>query len=372
VTNHARVAVVCAAALAVWAPQAEAVIPQGNTLLNGDGESGVAVSDETSHICPQGWTCEPTQPNLTLVRYGTTVLPGAAESARIGGGMSFFAGGPDNDVSSASQLVTLGDQPEFAAGTVNATFGGCLGGFQSTVDLARIQLTFFTEENPDVGFTSSTTGPGPAERGNRTALLPVSQTVAVPPGTQSFRFALSFIGETSGYNHGYADNLSVTFGPGSGPNPPAPPCSVPSEGGPGGGGPGGGGPDGGGSGGGKDPLKLLRFSTAVVGRDGKARVRVRCNTTQLSRCTGTVSASLVRASQSVARKRKPTLGRARFTIPSLETQTVTIPLRRSDAKSIRNLSKRALARRRLRVRTTTKVGIVSQTQTSLLRLKRRG
>jgi hypothetical protein len=351
-----------------------AAIPQGNTLLNGDGETGAAATDETSHVCPQGWTCDPTFPNTTLLRYGTTIFPTADESARIGGGNSFFAGGPNNNLSGVRQVVNLGDQPEFAAGTVKATFGGCLGGLGDQNDSAILQLTFLTQDDPD-GTTPSNnfskSGPKAAERGNRTALLPVSQTVAVPPRTSAFRFTLSFLREDTGYNDGYADNLSVVFGPIAGPDPPAPSCSVPPGGGGGGGG--GGGPDPGPPGtpdgdGGGTPLKLLGFRPAVIGKDGKARVRVTCNTRQVRRCTGTLSASLVRPSKRAQATRTP--GTASYSVRSLKSQTIKIPLRRSDARKIRTLSARALGKLRLRLRATTKVGGVKFAQTALLKIKR--
>jgi hypothetical protein len=356
-----------AAALLVPVAGSQAAIPQGNALLNGDGETGTAVSNETSHVCPQGWTCDATFPNTTLLRYGTTTFPSAAESARIGGGNNLFAGGPNNNLSGARQTVDLGDQPEFTAGTVKATFGGCLGGFGDQNDSAIVQLTFGTQDDPDgvdPSLTFAKNGPTAAERGNKTTLLPVSQTVAVPPTTRSFRFTLSFLRDGSGYNDGYADNLSVTFGPAAGPDPAAPTCSVP----PGSGGPGPGpGPSPGpgpGPGGGKT-LKLLSFGAASLGKDGKARVRVTCNTSKVSRCKGRLSASLVRKG---AKARG--LGTAAYSVPALKSRTVKIKLPAAVAEAIRGLSKRALAKARIRLRATTKVSGVKFTQTSSLKLKR--
>src|SRR5262245_12531175 len=103
------------------ATDARAAIPQGNLVKNGGGESGNAAGDETSQFCPPELVCDATFPNTTLLRYGTTTFPGAAESARISGGTAFFAGGPTNTLSGATQTVTLGAQPEFDAGTVKVT-----------------------------------------------------------------------------------------------------------------------------------------------------------------------------------------------------------------------------------------------------------
>jgi hypothetical protein len=372
--RHLALTAVCTSALGLTATQAQAVIPQGNVLLNPGGETGPVATDGISHVCPQGWTCSvPPFDQTTLVRYGTTTFPSVADSARIGGGNNFFAGGPSNNLSRAEQNIDLGVQPEFTAGAVKVTFGGCLGGFQDQNDLARVLLTFRTADDPDgvdPSHTLSLDGPTAAERGNQTTFLPVFQTVAVPPTTHSIRFTVSFQRAAIGYNDGYADNLGVEFGPAAGPNPPASSCSVPAGGGGPGPGPGPGqGPgSGGGPGGGGKPLKLLSLGSAIVGRDGKVRVRVTCNTTQVSRCKGALSATLTGVSKVAKAKRR--LGGARYSVASRKTKTVTIASRRSVARTIRGLSRRALGKARIKLRATTNVGGIKFKQTSSLRIKR--
>jgi hypothetical protein len=76
----------------------------------------------------------------------------------------------------------------------------------------------------------------------------------------------------------------------------------------------------------------------------------------------------VRASKSAKRKR----GTASYSVRSLRSRTIKIPLRRSDARRIRKASNRSLSKLRLRVRATTKVSIVKFRQTESLRIKRRG
>src|SRR4051794_33563654 len=100
------VALFAALAGLTMAGQAHAAIPGGNLLVNGDGEAGTAANTETTYLCPQSWTCGN---HGTLVRYGTTTFPSIAESARIGGGRAFFAGGPTSDGgdSGIDQLVNL-------------------------------------------------------------------------------------------------------------------------------------------------------------------------------------------------------------------------------------------------------------------------
>jgi hypothetical protein len=373
--------------LVAAAPQARGAIPQGNLLVNGDGEVGVAVSDETSFACPFGWTCTPPGPfggsgAATLVRYGTTALPSVGESARIGGGDNFFAGGPGNTRSAISQHVDLGVAAgEIDAGGVQAVVGGCLGGWQTQDDYALISVTIPPPPDADrLPPIPALHGPRAAERANQTKLLPVSEAISVPTGSRSIQLTLTFEGVEGGYNDGYADNLSLTLGPAPGPPPPSPPCSVPGggpgkggsgKGGPGGGGRGEGGPDGGGAPG--AITRVLSFGKSVlVGSDGTARVPVRCNTRQVSRCKGRLSVSLVRAGQSSAQKRRKVKpGSARYSIPSLKKRTVKVPLRKADANAVARLSAGQLARRRLKLKATTTVGSAKLKQTSLVALRRR-
>jgi hypothetical protein len=217
--------------------------------------------------------------------------------------------------------------------------------------------------------------PSAAARGNNTKLLPVSRTVPVLNGTRLIVIQLRALRlSLDSYNDGYADNLSLTLGPFPGPAPPASLCSVSGTGG---GGSGAGGGSGGGTTGegttGKGPTGVLSFGKAVVGADGKARISVRCNTRQVSRCKGTLSVALVRATQqTAAKKKKAKRGLARYSIPSLEKRTIKVPLRRSDARKVRKLSAKQLAKRRLRWRATTTVGAAKLKQTSLLIVKRKG
>ena len=363
-------AVICASTMHAGAPPARAAIPDGNVLVNSGGETGPAATDGSSNICPQGWTCHPMFPQTTLVRYGTTTFPSAAESARIGGRNNFFAGGPNNTLSGAEQIFGFETEPEFAAGAVQATFGGCLGGFQAQDDLARVLLTFMTAEDPDgvsPSHTVSPNGPTAAERGNKTTLLPVSQTVQVPPTTRSIRFTVSFQRTGVGYNDGYADNLSLVFGrrqPGS-----ARPVLL-------------------GAGGGRwpghrtwtrartGPRPGRRWQAARAAehqlrcrrQGGQGTRRVTCNSTQVSRCKGTLSVTLVRASASASAaqaRNGPLLG----SLP-LKARTIKVPLRRSDARKIRRGLQAHLFEAAAAGAPTTKVSVVKFRQTEVIRLKR--
>jgi hypothetical protein len=381
-TRVRLLAALTAVGLLATAPAAHGALQTGNLVLNGEGEYGPSVANEGSAYCPQGWTCVLGRP--TLVQYGTTTFPSAAESARIGGGNNFFAGGPPGGPSSGAvafaanlyQFVELvPSQPEIDAGAVQATLSACLGSWQDQNDHFDVELAFKSGSNGTMSTLGGVAlrGSNSDVRGNATKLLPLSSTVDVPPGSRSARLdLLSFIAQGP-YNDGYADNVTLTLGPRPGPPPPAAACGE-TSGGPGSEVPGGGGPGGGQGGGGgnpgKGPTGVLTFGRATIGSDGKARVPVRCNTSQVSRCRGTLSVALVSASKS-ARKPKRKRRSVTYSVASLKKKTIVVPLRRADARVIESLSRRQLARRRLKLTATTKIGSAKLKQTALLVIARR-
>jgi hypothetical protein len=375
--RRAALALLASGMLVLFAVPAQAAIPQGNLLANGDGESGVAVSDGTSHYCPQAWTCDSGTGFMTLMSYGSLVgFPTSSEAARIGGGRSFFVGGPNSARPSSYQLVDLSAATnEINAGLVQYTLGGCLGGKADDPDVANIYVFFSTGPPPGGNYISGATkfGPGPADRGDKTQLLPVSTGAAVPAGARSAEVLLDMVRNNGSYNDGSADNLSFSLGPIPGPAPAASTCIVPN--GPGGSG---GNPpsdDGkgttgpGGPGGHELTSGVLAFgASARIGTSGKARIRVRCNTVEVKRCNGTLSLSLVGTSRSA--RSRVRLGTARYSVASGQTAAVSVSLRKADAKAISELPSRKLKRRRMKLTSRTSVGATSLAQTVRLKISR--
>src|SRR5262245_43129897 len=111
---------VAAVALALAAP-AGATVPGGSLLVNPGAEGGPGGPGASTTVAPPGWTVES---NFTVVQYGAPDFLTAADSASLGGGTNFFAGGVSNAASAATQVVNVaGATPEIDAGKVQANLG---------------------------------------------------------------------------------------------------------------------------------------------------------------------------------------------------------------------------------------------------------
>ncbi|MDQ6860475.1 MAG: hypothetical protein M3032_04880, partial [Verrucomicrobiota bacterium] len=77
-----------------------------NLIVNGDAEASPGASNYSVAAPPVGWT---TTSNFSVVRYDATSSDAnamkPAVSAKFGGGVNFFAGGPNNADSSATQTI---------------------------------------------------------------------------------------------------------------------------------------------------------------------------------------------------------------------------------------------------------------------------
>ena len=74
------------------------------------------------------------------VAYGAPAFPTAEDGTRLGGGRNFFAGGPDGDVNTASQVIDVsarraGDRRRAAS---TATLSALIGGYSSQDDAATV------------------------------------------------------------------------------------------------------------------------------------------------------------------------------------------------------------------------------------------
>ncbi len=182
-----------------------------NLIVNGNGEAGGPGSASGNDLIRPipGWT--PTG-NFTVVQYGnssgfpTTTDPGPSDR-----GSNFFAGGPSNSSSSASQVIDVSaGATSIDAGGVTFNLSAYLGGWESQGDNAVLTATFQDSQGHSLG--TATLGPvTAADRHSATGLLPRSTQGAVPTGTRTINLVLQMTRQAGSYNDGYADDLSLVF-----------------------------------------------------------------------------------------------------------------------------------------------------------------
>ena len=98
-----------------------------NLLRNGGAEIGPAAVNDLQTVIPDGWQ---TTAKFTSVIYGAHGgFPPLTASAPIHGGRQFFAGGPGNPLSTATQKVRV--PAAFLRGRADVRLSADLGGFSS-------------------------------------------------------------------------------------------------------------------------------------------------------------------------------------------------------------------------------------------------
>jgi len=185
-----------------------------NLVVNGGAEDGPSASDFTTTVTPQGWTSEG-------AGFGTAVdyAAGAADDLNtadgfaVGGGDSYFSGGPSNGLpSTLSQIVDISSHAAaIDAGLIIATVSAFLGGWREQDDNAIVVADFRDAGGNSVG--SVQIGPSLSDaRGDVSTLLGYGSTFGVSAGARSVAISLVFSDDpaTSGtYLDGYADNISL-------------------------------------------------------------------------------------------------------------------------------------------------------------------
>lgn len=219
-------------AAALLPASAHAVLPSGNVVVNGDAESGPAVTNSTdAQPPPAPWE---SIPNFTAVVYGSAGFPSTAVSASINGGNHFFAGGPDNgfsQVSIAQQRIDLSAAaPELDRGNVQATLSADLGGRGAENDTASVTAVFTDANGQSVNGAIALEAVTPAGRDNETTLIRRTACTTLTPGAREAFVQIGMQRNDPPYNDGYADNVSVTLSTAACPaspdaplEPPAPP-----------------------------------------------------------------------------------------------------------------------------------------------------
>jgi hypothetical protein len=208
---HGRlVALVAGIALFAAAP-AGAAVPSGNLVVNPGAEAAPGAADASSQLPLPGWTVEST---FTAVQYGTPSFLTAADSAALGGGANFFAGGPGGELGAATQVIDVSAAAaEIDKGQVNATLSALLGGYATQTDYSAVGATYLKAGGAPAG-ALRLAAVSPGDRNSVTALVARSASGTVPAGTRQISVRIDAVREEGSYNDGYIDNVSLVFGAG--------------------------------------------------------------------------------------------------------------------------------------------------------------
>jgi hypothetical protein len=190
-----------------------AAVVSGNLIVNGDAETGAGSSTcDVVSVVP-GWT---TQGNFSLSQYDCDAYngeqPGADTPGPANRGDNYFAGGPDNIASSATQTIDLSSySAAIDTGNQTYTLSGWLGGWSSQNDNAMLTINF--KNVADHSLETTTLGPVTnADRSNQTALLYRKINGLVPAYSRTVVVTLQMTRSGGVYNDGYADNLFLGLG----------------------------------------------------------------------------------------------------------------------------------------------------------------
>ncbi len=198
-------------------PTAKPTPPPGNgnnLIANGDAESGPGTMDGSMPVTTiPGWTASG---NFDVVAYGATSgYPVDTDPGPPNRGKNFFAGGPDDDVSTGTQTIDVSNKAAaIDSGSANYTLSGWLGGYAGQEDNAVLSLQFQDASGKTLGQAQI----GPVTSANRqgvTALVQQSTQGTAPKGTRKILVTLTMTRVEGSSNDGYADNLSLTLGSGS-------------------------------------------------------------------------------------------------------------------------------------------------------------
>lgn len=183
--------------------------PDANLLVNGDAEAGPGSPDGAKVMSAPGWKVTGL---FNVVQYGATNgYPEASAPGPANRGKNFFAGGPDGNVSTATQVVDLSkDARAIDAKDLTCRLSGYLGGYADQNDNAVLTADFRDAASARLG--TVIIGPVLAvDRKQTVSLILRTASAPVPEGTRQILVTLTMTRAEGTSNDGYADNLSLTL-----------------------------------------------------------------------------------------------------------------------------------------------------------------
>jgi hypothetical protein len=179
-----------------------------NLVVNGNAEQGSGAHDASAVVAPNNWT---TKGPFTVLAYGSPQFPSQSDMGPPDRGTYFFAGGPNNAQSSASQTIDLsGGSGGIDGGSKRYTLSAWLGGFSNQNDNATVEVIFQDASGRPLG--TGQIGPvTELTRAGKSGLVKTTTTGDVPKGARKAIVRILMQRTDGAYNDGYADDVSLVI-----------------------------------------------------------------------------------------------------------------------------------------------------------------
>jgi hypothetical protein len=183
-----------------------------NLIVNGNAESGAGDPDGSTPVTTiPGWTIAGGRFDVIQYQQDNGSYPAATDPGPTDRGKNFFSGGPDDDVSTGTQVIDVSQAATVLdTGAASYLLVGWLGGFEGQDDHAVLSIQFADASGKILG--QAQIGPVlAADRSDLTELILRTAQGKVPTGTRKILVTLTMTRVSGAANDGYADNLSLVL-----------------------------------------------------------------------------------------------------------------------------------------------------------------
>lgn len=208
-----RLVLLTVVALLVIAPITRAIADDSlyghNLIVNPDADAGVGLPGAGDL---PGWTTDAnTAVGEIAVQYNYDGYPNGGVPGPRHRGNSFFAGGTDSALSTATQSIDVSSAAaDVDARAVHYALEGWLGGYESQADYATLTAEFFDTSGTSLG--SGTIGPVTVDqRRGVTGMYYRIATGFLPVGTRRIIVTIRSTRFAGSSNDGYLDGLSLVL-----------------------------------------------------------------------------------------------------------------------------------------------------------------
>jgi hypothetical protein len=180
-----------------------------NLVQNPGAENYGGTADGYNIITPNNWTSDA---DATVARYDRDLGASLGVEKPANAGNAFFTGGPDTESTDFFQMVDLSSiASTIDAGQVKFALSAQLGGYSFLGDNADAFVTFEDASNAEIS-RLDTGSVSASDRDDTTKLLTRAIGGTIPVNTRFAQIQIHFKrDENSGYNYGFADNISMVL-----------------------------------------------------------------------------------------------------------------------------------------------------------------